>query len=174
MIIELNIEIFEKNISDFIAEAISNVMDSFDDNHSYEFELLFNPKVYKTDAFWKYPINRGDKIHPVGSNLNDSESQKNFIYQVLSLQLDNAHKAIKEKGIKTKSFNICGTNEVDNTVLKITQSDDLEFGLCCCSIVPDKQNICDDSALKSFARALLPHIREFIAEQEKLKESGND
>ena len=85
----------------------------------------------------------------------------------MSVQLDNAHKAIKETGIKTKSFNICGTNEVDNTVLKITQSDDLEFGLCCCSIVPDKQNICDDPALKSFARALLPHIREFIEEQEE-------
>lgn len=80
---------------------------------------MFNPKVYKTSAFWKYPIDRNDKVHPVGSDLNDSKNQKNFIYQVLSLQLDNAHKVVKEKDINTKSFNICGTNEVDSTILKI-------------------------------------------------------
>jgi hypothetical protein len=106
-------EIYDVELTQKIVEKIKADMPELEENTILGLDIIFDMSVYQKVEFYQYPLS---KEHKGPQPRREEEKAKEFIYDVLSEQLQKTIKALEEIGLSFGFTAIIGDEEIGKNV----------------------------------------------------------
>lgn len=106
-------EIYDVELTQKIVEKIKAYMPELEENTILGLDIVFDMSVYQKVEFYQYPLSK-ERKGP--QPRREEEKAKEFIYDVLSEQLQKTIKALEEIGLSFGFTAIIGDEEIGKNV----------------------------------------------------------